>query len=296
MSTIRTCTVIALSIVALFFFTACEIEPVVSDAVKKGNTGGGAGSMSAKINGRLWQSNVSAATIANGQTSIGGKTDNGEALVITLTDDDIGVYTLNATAFHAAAYTEFTGAVAHTSNANNDVEGTVEITEINYDEKWISGIFSFDGFRFTDSSTVNITEGQFTKIPISDGTVGAGNSNTMTLKVDGQEWRATSVRAIASLGTLGVSGTSNDNNKIFAIRMAADVVPGTYDLGLGFDYLGSVGTTGSIVTFNSDSGELIVTKHDTQNRLVEGTFHYVAREFGGTATLEVTNGSFSAKY
>jgi len=45
----------------------------------------------------------------------------------------------------------------------------------------------------------------------------------------------------------------------------------------------------------SESGELIITKLDTVNRIVSGTFHFTAKDLNGVKK-EITNGRFDAKY
>lgn len=47
--------------------------------------------------------------------------------------------------------------------------------------------------------------------------------------------------------------------------------------------------------FFADTGELVITKLDTLNKIVSGTFHFSAKDSSGV-TKEITNGRFDAVY
>ncbi|MDW7691230.1 DUF6252 family protein [Flammeovirgaceae bacterium SG7u.111] len=237
--------------------------------------------------------NYYAATINNGFTNITGRTDDGQVITITLSDDNTGVYTLEQSSVHVAAYTEQIGANAHTTNGSATAGGTVEITAIDKTEGWISGTFSFTLVRAIDNSTVSVTNGTINKVLI--GTASGGGSNSFSLKVDGTDWTATSAIAYVALGTLQISATSNDNNKTFSLSMPPTITPGTYDIESFGDYSAQY-NIGTSVFLTADQGKLIISKHDIQNRTIEGTFNFEASELIGSNTASITEGSFSVNY
>lgn len=298
-SVFRIITIITFTVVAAITFTACESEPVFLTDNPNQSSSSSSGAMSAKVDGSAWEATTYGANIISGVLGILGTTPSGESITISLTESEPGVYTLDENSLHAAAYVGFSGAVAHTSNAISAVGGTAEITAINFDEGWITGTFSFSAYRFTDNTTVEITEGQFTKIPLTSALPPSNNDDdTFTAKVDGQLWTPTTVGGFVQgngiIDKLTVSGTNNATGETVGIFMPDDITVGTYDFG-PLVHLGQYSI--NITTlFSSDSGDLVITKHDTQNKLIEGTFNFEASIFGTNDNVSITEGAFSVTY
>lgn len=284
----------------LIILTAISCQTINFDVDPDGGSGGNngsTGSLSATINGVNWTADQSAMAISSGLMNISGLDASGKIITLTLNTEQAGTFTLNQTLLHAGAYVEFSGAVAHTSNATPEVGGTVTVTEINLDEGWASGTFSFKAFRFTDNTTVEITNGVFTKVALPDPSTAPNNGN-MSAKIDGTTWEASSVNTVKEnlLNTIGISGVNGDQT--IGITLPSDITVGEHELSFAFfptaQY--TIGPTLNSQILVLDEGSVNITKHDTQNKIIEGSFSFTAYELLGTATAEITEGSFSASY
>lgn len=126
------------------------------------------------------------------------------------------------------------------------------------------------------SATIN-------EISTDDGTTVTGSAN----------WTAFPPLANITAGKLTIGGTSLNFDAI-AITVNG-VVPGTYKLSLQ-DLAGQCGCVLSTkynlqdVLFASSSGEVILTKVDTDLKLVSGTFNFSMYSAGVTKTI--TSGKF----
>ena len=136
----------------------------------------------------------------------------------------------------------------------------------------------------------------------------------MRPKIDGQDWSSTSIPgspipgAYASytnnnltlIGTQ-VQGTSGSG---FNISIANVTGTGEFRLGLGpignFQGIGAYATSAgqAWVTTETETGTVTITKFDTQNKIVSGTFSFRCRA-GNNVTPEVrniTDGRFDVKW
>ncbi|MGB0521491.1 MAG: DUF6252 family protein [Flammeovirgaceae bacterium] len=296
--------ILIVAVFSAYFLVSCEsitvsVPEEVMNPTNPGSGGGATGGiMTAVIDGEAWQATNVTASISRGVMNVSGiVVSTGEAIAISMLAEQEGTYDLSQNSTNAAAYVRATGEISHTSNATTSVGGTIQVSTINLTDSIMSGTFSFTAFRFTDNSTVTITEGVFTNVPIMDmGTI--PSNNTMSLKLDGNVWEPTSVTAMQSglTSTISITGIRGDEN--IGLTLPDDIAVGDHELDSFFAPMGyyNFGPFTNATILTTDVGMVSITKHDTQTREIEGTFHFEAYELGGSATASITEGSFSATY
>jgi hypothetical protein len=122
-------------------------------------------SMSAKINGALWNTSVRVTVLQGGFFSITGTSLAGEIMNITIYGQTEGTYLLQAIppAFQFTALYKESASILD-ENGFAATSGQVVITHIDNTAKKISGTFNFDAMRASDFSTISVTEGKFNNL------------------------------------------------------------------------------------------------------------------------------------
>ena len=112
------------------------------------------GDFRAKIDGVQWiaADNTKSASILNGIINITGVSSDNKMITITLVAQTTGTYPVDVNAPGIAAYNEITNGSVTASYATNESSdpalsgGSVTITEIDQNQKTISGTFHFNGY------------------------------------------------------------------------------------------------------------------------------------------------------
>ncbi len=280
-------------------FVGCSKEKSIDST-----DAGGPGILKMKVDGQQWVANkFASATIMNGFTSIMGSSNDGKDLIITLDTKSTGTYQLDQNSNHAAAYVDNNEAapVSYTTNQGmnaGDAGGTVTITSIDEVSKKISGTFNFKMTRDIDGKSIMVTEGSFTNLTYTTELPPTGNNgNTLKVTIDGTDWTGKSVVGIFTSLTNSISIVASelDGSKGVGLTVPADIKAGTYPFsGITGTVMGqyNVGTT----FYLGESGQLVITEHDTGTKTIKGTFNFDGKVPGGTATSKLTNGSFTVKY
>ena len=130
--------------------------------------------------------------------------------------------------------------------------------------------------------------------------------SSMTAMVNGSAWASTGVPLVnggalaefntPSAGNITITGTSGSLSGIQTIGILL-LKPhlGADSLGTGNTGTFTYGTNAksSYLTVGFNTGSVNITKYDTVNRLISGTFSFVAHQIDTPAhTITVTNGSF----
>lgn len=273
------------------------------------------GGIVATINNTEWVSSQATAIIQNGTIYIAGSHTAGSHLVLQAEGESTGTYTLETLPkdMHPqSSLASFTPENSSTSNPifssmqKNDpaVGGTISISEIDTENQLVSGTFEVTLSRYkdntgTEDSLLIINQGSFNKIPY--GNNGNGNTdNTAAALVDNQVFEIGQVSGISQNGQLILafnSATSTSDG--ISLMMPAEIKPGQYEFGsLGSSYF-AIYYRGTTTQFPSESGQLVISKHDTSKRHIEGTFHFQAAPLpgsGGTGSHLITEGEFSLTY
>ena len=275
------------------FLTSCNSDKSNETPVAS------SGKIIATVDGTAWESD-GIAIISNNSISVGGQSGDKVLQATVFKDDVVGTYDVKGigelTTFTPEAMVAYgnSGLAAFASiYFDNDVSvGTVIITEIDQVNKTVSGTFHSKVKNYNDGSTVEITNGSFTKIPYTN----EAQSSIMSAKIDGVEFNSDIVVSGSAMGTLVLNGQTAGAQQIITISFPVDISVGTYQLGeLGSGQYTTYTKSGNI--FTSVSGTLKITAHDKTNKEIEGTFNFIAEPFGfEAADVSATEGEFSVMY
>lgn len=310
-----------------FTFTSCDDnEPIDSNVVLNPgddteNPGGGTqtGQFKVDFDGQTFVADVTQAIVNEDYIAITGlKSSTGQAFQITIPGGGVGTYNWNNfdptnpldTGFalmyipggvndgFLSVYNgnpEFAGFPEYTDTA------VIAITEINTQNKTISGTFQFTGIRFADDTgdTVEIktfTNGSFTNLRYAADT-DANPNNTLSATVNGANYVATNVTAIVmEEGVISIVGRRGNIENI-GINIPDNIAPGTYSMSFMGNYSGMYTIDNSgMGSFMSDTGSITISSHDTVNDKIIGTFNFDAGSLFSDDEYSITNGSFSVEY
>jgi len=150
----------------------------------------------------------------------------------------------------------------------------------------------------------------------ADGGGGSGGgtqtgAGTMSAKIDGQNWSSTSIPglpgayAIYTSNNLTLIGTQvqGTSASTFNITIANVTSTGEFRLGLlpvgSFQGVGAYGTSAGQVwtTTDTETGTVRITKLDTQNKIVSGTFSFKCKNPSANPQIRnITDGVFDVKW
>ena len=169
--------------------------------------------------------------------------------------------------------------------------GTVTITDIDEDDKTVSGTFKCT--VVTDAGeTLEIASGSFNKIPYE-----TAPSSVVSAKIDGKAFTSTVAIGQNGMGMIVINGQTLNGSKIITISFDEDIAAGTYDIGeLGDDVYATYTVDGQY--YVSLEGSITISKHDTSKNRVEGTFSFDAGDFfeEEEGVIKFTEGSFAITY
>ncbi len=229
---------------------------------------------------------------------------NGEAVILSISGNSTGNYDLGTTG------SNLNGAVYLQSNGSTtpfvSETGEIIISEINTNDKTLSGTFNFTGVSHIIDSNGNpqtesqeFTNGKFTNITYTDDLVtGGNNDNTFFAKVDGVEFVednfSGTVLNFAGMSSIGISAVNNSLVSI-GFSLPSTITPGTYDL----TSLGEIRGMYNISTTNingAKSGTITISSHNTTTKHIVATFDFIAGPLVGTTEYAITDGEFELTY
>ena len=242
--------------------------------------------------------------ILSGIININGTSSDGKMISITLVAQAPGTYTVDANSPGVAAYNEPSNGVniSYSTNQSNDPTlsgGSVTITEIDQNNKTISGTFSFNGYDVSSGSGVKkvISEGVFDKLPFITTLPPASNADTFKVKIDGVDFSAASIAAPIISGQLLVQGAASDGSNFVGILMPQNVQPGSYTLDFfGGNFIGEYNPDANTALLSQGNGTLTIIENNTTTKRIKGTFSFVASDIANTKTAQLTEGFFSVRY
>lgn len=139
--------------------------------------------------------------------------------------------------------------------------------------------------------SINVTPNSYMSATMGDST----NLNDST-------WTANGTRGVRLNNILTVTGTGLTGDNLIILTMPATVQPGAYSISstaLGGAYTAKYSANLN-TAFESTSGRLTITVHDTEAERIEGTFEFnaIGGNSGGSVGLRavVSDGRFGASY
>lgn len=250
----------------------------------------------ASIDGQNWVADDAYAQVGPNLIVINGDRGvNGESFQFLIDGSTIGSFPAKDHLITFVPDNSDYGWFAFNDEDPDENTGTVTITEIDTQNKTISGTFSFKGY-WSDSDVTNIppknfTNGVFTDIPYQ--AYEDPSNNTFFAKVNGTEFVETEILAVTLNGVIGL-GAANATQQSITLGVNEDIIPGTYPItgNVGTDQVQASYKLNGTTTISASSGSVTITSI-TADRVV-GTFSFVAVN-GGT-TYNVTEGAFDIEY
>jgi hypothetical protein len=260
------------------------------------------GTAVATVNSVKWQPDTAGINISNGKISFFAKHQDNSSITFLLQGTDKGKYAIelgsstNVGTFSPANQSTTNPLFANVYGGKNkdQIGGKVEITEINNDEKWMSGNFEVKLSRaIPKDSMVTISSGSFKKVKYYEGTTG-NSSSSLSAKIDGQLFTPQLAAGAVSGSTIILSGSTGITKSI-GLTLPLTIGTGTFDIGtFGSTYSGSLISGTSY--YYSDSGKLSISSHNKSTKTISGTFNFVASDMLGSKKVTVTEGKFTVKY
>lgn len=147
---------IILILIGLVAFYSCEES---SDLLPIGN-------MEASVDGTAWKAITRVTILESGYFTITGTSSSGDIINVTILGNTVGTYELDASLSDVQAQMGgFYKPESATSDSDNYVAtvGSVELTEVDTDDKKISGTFEMTVSKLVGTSleTIEITNGEF---------------------------------------------------------------------------------------------------------------------------------------
>ena len=242
------------------------------------------------LDNEFWSTLNYDTVVATNLTTITVTKDN-EQIKFTISDDNIGTYSLNG-ALHKAVYIEDTvaGTEPYTSSS-----GELEITEFDFLNKTITGNFHFKAIRSSDGDVKSFTRGDIYKISFT--TDSSFFNNVFGAYLDGAQMPLGAIAPQELLGQIILTVTFNAGSKII-LEMPNNILPGTYNItSLGATTAQYVDTAGTVFDACGTGSALVINTHDTTMQTITGSFLYDACPSGsGTASHQITLGTFSIAY
>lgn len=239
--------------------------------------------MQVSLNDELYKAISARAEINENGTLVIQGTSDLETLTLTLSGSSEGVYTLGGEGTNRAVFEDFLGSV-YTTRPFGDGEVVIE----NSSNNTLTGTFRFNAYRF-GLDTLNARGGVFYKVPIIAGSIEdpVAADNDLTAVVDGENFTAAQIVVLNEMGGILINGGSVNGTAI-GLEFPDTIIEGEYTIEDDGDEISLIYLSGDDA--EGLSGTLVITSHDTVEKIVSGTFEFE------TADHIITEGQFTINY
>ena len=271
------------------------------------------GQLKVDIDGQTFvATNVQAVVNSTAIAISGLRSGNNDFLQITLPAplNEVGTYTwTDATANNTVLgliYSNSSSEAFVTAPNNGDFAefpeytdtATITVSNIDTQNKTISGTFQFTGARFDDAGNLlmkKFTNGSFTNISFA-GDITGPTSNSFSAKLDGVAFDPATVNANKLSDKIFIVGKKASVENISLI-LPENVTPGTYEFDTFGDYIGMyILDNTQNGTFNAASGSITIITHNTSTKKLKGKFNFVGESLFAPNTHNITDGEFEVTY
>ncbi|MDR6300350.1 DUF6252 family protein [Mesonia maritima] len=251
------------------------------------------------IDGETFIADQAQASTQNGVTMITGIKNNGTTVSLLLNGSETGTFNLGQDG-NSGSYAEM-GQIPYIVDID-DTDATATVSEYNLEQGYISGVFSFTVTHTVDgeneeevTETLELTNGQFTNIPLTSDVGPTPTNATFEVELDGELF--TSDNAQASISNDGLEMAATNGNAQMTIQIFEASV-GTFTLGSGAGAEGLIlydpdSTNENGPVYSSSEGTFTISEINMENNTVTGVFSGVLEEATGqTGDIEMTLGVF----
>ncbi|MGM0648959.1 MAG: DUF6252 family protein [Bacteroidota bacterium] len=289
---IKSLIAIMASLLAVVFFNSCE----------ENTTDRNRPLMTALVDGSTWRCPDPHARLSDNQILVYGTSADGQTIELTIYNGEKGVYTLNASNMHEGVLIPNTSAHADLYSTSNNESGTgqVRISSINDEDNTISGSFNFRAYKQNSSSSKNVTNGEFNKVPYRfiNSIDTTEIDNVFTANIEGEAFNANTVNTFDTTynnaNFLKIVGSNNTDFRKIILLIPENAQEGNYDIdpddGPMMAYYQE-----SITEIPATVGSTTISHHDTENQILKGSFFFNVED-GGGQTINITGGYFEVQY
>ncbi|TRX58292.1 hypothetical protein FNH22_14635 [Fulvivirga sp. M361] len=265
------------------------------------------GQLIARVGEGLWTSSKARATATEATDKnirLIAQNDKGDSIVIVINDFVLGNYPVtnlvstggdppdNIVIFKPASGLTFT-----TAYDLSEAGGLITINEIDFANRVISGTYEVVLARETSTASdtlISLTNGVFNRVGLVIDEEGVG-VDKVSANINDVLFQPVSISGVLNAGDLVLS-SGDDSGKSITLTIPSNIETGTYGLGSAGAEHAAVYTSGT-TSFNTTSGSLVITSHNTTTRVIIGTFTFAAQSpSNSNTTVNVTNGSFDIAY
>lgn len=304
----------------LLLFTTCLLLFTLSNCTTStntpspagggGNGGGSGGGFTCNINGQPFVASTAYAYRQGDGITIQGSDSTGKYVSLQLDDHTIGNHTLSYRATDIGIYKAVgVSAYLHSSSALYGLNtGSISLSSINTNTNSATGTFNFGAYDILAQTSVTITNGMFTNLPIYDSlamlqsTAGYYSFGSLSVLENGLSWKPTVVFAKKdTTPIISIVGSNGDFLKRITVWFPAYTPPGTYPL----DTIGTImhgviceELLDTLKFFLPGSGSITITQNNPLTHDVKGYFSADLENFKSDTLPHriYTNGVFKARY
>lgn len=252
-------------------------------------------SMYALVNGSNWRSAEPTAIVSDHKIKINGTSANGQTIIITLNDAQLGEYTFSST---NGSYAEFipnlvSGTDRFSTLTTESGSGFVRLSSLNEETMTLGGEFYFKAFK-ADGSERSVTEGKFTNVPFTHYNLTEDDyTNVFKFTYNGQEWNAKDISATKTDTAMVVKGDCDRNDawQGITLQMPPDITAGVHYFGADVSGVFQSG----FYSFPATAGAVTITENNSLSKVIKGTFFFNYRD-NNNAVQSVSEGFFDIKF
>ena len=268
-----------------------ELEPIEIAPV---NLPLAATSFSADIDGTNFSANTFTAIIENGEMQIEA-TDGTKLLRFIVTEEGEGSFLLGANGVANGEYLP--------TGDETDiyvVEGVLTISAINNSANKVSG--NFEGSATGSGGTVQLTAGNFVNNPFTGVYTGAGVGVLQqgSADLDAAAFNPTLITGNEGFGKIALNLARSNGAESIGLSLDQNITAEEYDFMDPNLVSGTYSTSGNPDgQYVSNTGNLVLTSHNTSEKNIKGTFEFTAVPTPGntnTNTHQIQNATFSVNY
>lgn len=244
----------------------------------------------AELDGELFTASIVEAEVSQNGLEMAAQNEN-EAIGIQIFNLEEGTFDLS---------NENVGILLYSPDINSEeiaynlTEGTVTITEIDYDNSTISGEFVGTLSEWAgEAEDIQVTNGIFTNIPFSqEGPVGGDYATAL---IDGEEFVANIFGTVEGGNTLALNFVRNNLESIVLFLPADNISVGEHVIGeIEEDYTAKYIIIDASDNYVSVPGSGVINITSMDNGILTGTFNFDAVPVGESGPImNFTEGEFS---
>lgn len=221
-------------------------------------------------------------------TSVSIIDDNNNITSFSIREKDTGDYVLGSGSTNVVTHLVADNGTIYSSSSNSG-SGTVKITKYDEENNLISGSLLASLYTNSNADSLVVEIKSFNDLPIT--------RESMTAKVNGASWEATSMTGSFNGSKFNTRGTKADDGSDIQLGLD-DFDEDTQTYNLSLDVFDSYLTHYSADKDNyiGTNGSIKIKRHIEHAKIIQGTFESDVLDFESNKTVEIKDGVFTVFY